>query len=87
VVTTAGLVFMVILFGGQVANFHAWLRCLGFPLCNGGVLPPTARLAALHWTRRLLAFGFLVSRSDHPSFAESRGALARFPRLFVTVSH
>jgi heme A synthase len=60
VVTTAGLGFMVILFGGQVANFHAGLLCLGFPLCNGRVLPPAAPLAALHWTHRLLAFGFLV---------------------------
>ena len=30
-----GLGFVVILFGAQVANFHAGLLCLGFPLCNG----------------------------------------------------
>ena len=50
---------MVILFGAQVANFHAGLLCLGFPLCNGGVLPPAAPLAALHWAHRVLAFAFL----------------------------
>jgi protoheme IX farnesyltransferase len=60
VVVTAGLGFVVILFGAQVANFHAGLFCLGFPFCNGGVLPPAAPLGALHWTHRALAFAFLL---------------------------
>jgi protoheme IX farnesyltransferase len=55
---TAGLGFVVILFGAQVANFSAGLLCLGLPLCNGTLLPPTAPLAALHWTHRVLAFLF-----------------------------
>ena len=58
-VTTLG--FVVILFGAQVANFHAGLLCLGFPLCNGGILPPTSPLAFLPWAHRALAFGFLVA--------------------------
>jgi protoheme IX farnesyltransferase len=56
---TAGFGFLVILFGAQVANFGAGLLCLGLPLCNGTLLPPTARLGALHWTHRVLAFLFL----------------------------
>jgi len=63
VVATAGLGFIVLVLGGQVANFHAGLLCPGFPLCSGGVLPPAAPLAALHWTHRLLAFGFLAAVS------------------------
>jgi protoheme IX farnesyltransferase len=59
VLATVALGFIVILFGAQVANFHAGLLCLGFPLCEGGVLPPANALAALHWTHRVLAFGFL----------------------------
>ncbi|MGH7515814.1 MAG: COX15/CtaA family protein, partial [Gemmatimonadales bacterium] len=59
VLATAALGFVVILFGAQVANFHAGLLCLGFPLCGNGVLPPAAPLAALHWTHRVLAFAFL----------------------------
>jgi len=59
VLATAALGFLVILFGAQVANFHAGLLCLGFPLCDGGVLPPRNGLAALHWTHRVLAFAFL----------------------------
>ena len=60
VLATAGLGFVVILFGAQVANFDAGLLCLGFPLCNGSALPPEGRLAGLHWAHRALAFGFLV---------------------------
>src|SRR5580765_2837274 len=56
---TAALGFVVILYGAQVANFHAGLLCLGFPLCQGGVLPPASSLATLHWTHRVLAFAFL----------------------------
>ena len=59
VVATAALGFVVILFGAQVANFNAGLLCLGFPLCEGGVLPPQSPLGALHWTHRVLAFAFL----------------------------
>ena len=60
VMATVGLGFVVILFGAQVANFDAGLLCLGFPLCNGSALPPEGALATLHWTHRLLAFGFLA---------------------------
>jgi protoheme IX farnesyltransferase len=60
VLATAGLGFVVILFGAQVANFDAGLLCLGFPLCNGSALPPEGRLAGLHWVHRALAFGFLL---------------------------
>jgi len=60
VLATAGLGFIVILFGAQVANFHAGLLCLGFPLCNGALLPTTGSMAFLPWAHRLLAFGFLV---------------------------
>jgi protoheme IX farnesyltransferase len=61
VVTTAGLGFVVILLGAQVANFDAGLLCLGLPLCNGTLLPPAAPLASLHWAHRVLAFLFVGS--------------------------
>jgi protoheme IX farnesyltransferase len=60
VLATAGLGFVVILFGAQVANFDAGLLCLGFPLCNGSALPPEGDLAVLHWSHRALAFAFLA---------------------------
>jgi protoheme IX farnesyltransferase len=60
VVGAAALGFVVILFGAQVANFHAGLLCLGFPLCSGAALPPANALAFLPWAHRALAFGFLA---------------------------
>ena len=60
ILTAAVLGFIVILFGAEVANFHAGLLCLGLPLCNGTLLPPEAPLAVLHWTHRVLAFAFLA---------------------------
>jgi protoheme IX farnesyltransferase len=60
ILATAVLGFVVILFGAQVANFHAGLLCLGFPLCNGSALPPEPPLARLHWVHRALAFLFLA---------------------------
>jgi protoheme IX farnesyltransferase len=79
VLATVVLGFVVILFGAQVANFHAGLLCLGFPLCDGGVLPPPSRLALLHWSHRVLAFSFLglisavVARVSRRSDSASRG--------------
>jgi heme o synthase len=79
VLATAGLGFIVILFGAQVANFHAGLLCVGFPLCDGGVLPPPSRLALLHWSHRVLAFsflgliGFVVARVSRRADPQSRG--------------
>ena len=59
VVATAALGFVVILFGAQVANFHAGLFCLGFPLCDGAILPPASARGTLHWSHRVLAYLFL----------------------------
>ena len=61
VLGTAALGFVVILFGAQVANFHAGLLCLGFPLCSGSVGLPGNTLAALPWVHRALAFVFLAA--------------------------
>ena len=58
---TAGLGFVVILFGAKVANFNAGLVCRGFPLCaDSGLLPPVAPLGTTHWLHRVLAFAFLA---------------------------
>ncbi|MEO8090341.1 MAG: heme o synthase, partial [Gemmatimonadales bacterium] len=85
VLATAALGFGVILFGAQVANFHAGLLCLGFPLCNGQVLPPGNQLAFLPWVHRALAFGFLAAvlglaihlgRRSDPASRELRRSVA-----------
>jgi heme A synthase len=70
----AGFGLLVILWGAQVANLHAGAVCTGFPLCAGaGFGPPRTALGPLHWTHRILAYGFLggsilaVLRSRAPS--------------------
>ena len=60
VLVTVALGFVVILFGAQVANFHAGLLCLGFPLCSGRIAPPASHLAFLPWAHRAMAFVFLA---------------------------
>lgn len=74
----AGFGLLVILWGAQVANLHAGAVCTGFPLCAGaGFGPPKTALGPLHWTHRILAYGFLavsiltVVRSRAPSVPPS----------------
>ncbi|MGI9040524.1 MAG: heme o synthase [Gemmatimonadales bacterium] len=91
VLATAGLGFLVILFGAQVANFDAGLLCLGFPLCNGSALPPATPLAGLNWTHRTLAFGFLTLAAGlaawlrRRSDAESQG-LRRWSAIVLVLT-
>ncbi len=53
----AGLGFVTVLLGALTANTGAASACLGFPLCNGQVLPDGNYLQQLHWVHRLLAYG------------------------------
>jgi protoheme IX farnesyltransferase len=85
VLLTAGLGFVVILYGAMVANLNAGLLCLGFPLCEGRLGPPTSALAVLHWSHRVLAFGFAtlvlivtfrLSRRNQPGEQTLRRAAA-----------
>jgi cytochrome c oxidase assembly protein subunit 15 len=45
-----------VLLGALTANLGAASACLGFPLCNGQLLPAGNRLQYVHWTHRLLAY-------------------------------
>src|SRR5438477_1244417 len=54
-----GLGFVTVLFGALTANLGAASACLGFPLCNGALIPAGNYLQHVHWTHRLLAFALL----------------------------
>ncbi|HSD30331.1 MAG TPA: COX15/CtaA family protein [Gemmatimonadales bacterium] len=56
----AGWGFVTVLFGGLTANLGAATACVGFPLCNGQLVPVGNYLQHLHWTHRLLAYGLFV---------------------------
>lgn len=59
----AVLGFVTVLFGALTANLGAASACLGFPLCNGQVLPAGNYLQHIQWGHRVLAytlFGYVV---------------------------
>ncbi len=53
--------FVTVLFGALTANLGAATACLGFPLCNGSVLPAGNYLQHVQWTHRLLAYTLFAS--------------------------
>jgi len=57
------LSFVTVLLGALTANLGAASACLGFPLCNGQIVPDGNYLQYIQWTHRLLAytlFGYSV---------------------------
>src|SRR5947207_4818355 len=53
---TLVLGFITVLLGALTANLGAASACLGFPLCNGQVIPAGNYLQHVHWVHRLLAY-------------------------------
>lgn len=58
--TAAALGFVTVLFGALTANLGAATACVGFPLCNGQLMPEGNYLQHIHWTHRLLAYGLFT---------------------------
>lgn len=56
----AALGFVTVLFGALTANLGAATACVGFPLCNGQMIPAGNYLQHIQWTHRLLAYGLFV---------------------------
>lgn len=55
--------FVTVLLGALTANLGAASACLGFPLCNGQLVPHGNYLQSIQWTHRLLSytlFGYSV---------------------------
>src|SRR5690349_23416422 len=48
--------FVTVLLGALTANLGAASACLGFPLCNGQLVPDGNYLQHIQWTHRLLAY-------------------------------
>src|SRR6266446_2915175 len=48
--------FITVLLGALTANLGAASACLGFPLCNGQVIPAGTYLQHVHWVHRLMAY-------------------------------
>ena len=59
-IIAAALGFGTLLFGALTANLGAATACVGFPLCNGQLIPAGNSLQHIQWTHRLLAYGLFV---------------------------
>jgi heme A synthase len=55
------LIFATVLLGALTANLGAASACLGFPLCNGQVIPEGNRFQYIQWAHRLLAYSLGVA--------------------------
>lgn len=55
------LVFATLLLGALTANLGAASACLGFPLCNGQVIPDGNHFQWIQWTHRLLAYSLVIA--------------------------
>ena len=71
-----GLAFVTVLFGALTANLGAASACLGFPLCNGQLMPTGNSLQYVHWTHRLLGFALLGTLGWWAWRSRRPGALA-----------
>lgn len=56
----AVLGFVTVLFGALTANLGGATACVGFPLCNGQLIPEGNYLQHIHWTHRLLAYALFT---------------------------
>jgi len=55
-IVAIALGFVTVLLGALTANLGAASACVGFPLCNGQVIPAGNYLQVVHWVHRLLAY-------------------------------
>lgn len=55
------LAFVTVLLGALTANLGAASACLGFPLCNGQVIPDGNRFQYIQWTHRLFAYALVIA--------------------------
>jgi heme a synthase len=51
--------FVTVLLGALTANLGAASACLGFPLCNGRIIPDGDYLQHVQWAHRLFAYALL----------------------------
>jgi heme A synthase len=72
--------FATVLMGALTANLGAASACLGFPLCNGQVLPDGNYLQHIHWTHRLLAYALTATVAVWAARSRARG-----PRLVLAL--
>ena len=69
----AGLAFVTVLLGALTANLGAASACLGFPLCNGQLIPDGNRFQYIQWTHRLFAYTLVIASVVWVARTSARG--------------
>jgi heme A synthase len=64
------------LLGALTANLGAATACLGFPLCNGQLVPAGDSLQGIHWAHRVVAYTLAVYVTVWALRTRRRGPLA-----------
>jgi len=55
------LALLTVLMGALTANLGAASACLGFPLCNGQLIPDGNRFQYIQWAHRLFAYSLVIA--------------------------
>jgi heme a synthase len=82
----AALGLATVLLGGVTAKIGAAGACLGFPLCNGQLIPEGGPLQHVHWTHRLLAYALAGYAVVWAARARSAGAYVVLALVLVQVT-
>lgn len=82
----AAIGFVTVLFGALTANLGAATACIGFPLCNGQVVPAGNYLQHIHWTHRLLAYGLFAYLAIWAGRTRRRGPVVALGLASVQVA-
>jgi heme A synthase len=82
-VAALALGFVTLVFGGLTANLGAATACLGFPLCNGQLLPQGNYLQHIHWAHRVLAVALAGYVAAWALTGRARGARVAFALIVL----
>lgn len=72
----AVLGFVTVLLGALTANLGGATACLGFPLCNGRLVPAGDSLQGIHWAHRVAAYTLAAYVTVWAVRTRRRGPLA-----------
>lgn len=77
------LTFVTVLLGALTANLGAATACLGFPLCNGQVIPDGNYTQDIHWAHRLLAYTLFAATLRWAQRTQARGPAIVFTLVML----
>ena len=80
------LAFVTVLLGALTANLGAATACLGFPLCNGQLVPEGNYTQDIHWAHRLLAYTLFAATLRWAQRTQARGPAIVFALVMLQLT-